>query len=105
MNIFVGEVVIFETEEAENNVRQEHVKVLIQAFIEELENIDGIDETFTYNIFNVLKNKTGAKGKNLFMPVRCAVTGQQHGPDMGKILIALGKEKTLNRLNDLINRL
>ena len=105
MNIFFGDVVTFETPEAEEIVRAEHVKGLVEAFITELESIDEIDEAFTSNIFNVLKEKTGAKGKNLFMPVRCAVTGQQHGPDMGKILIALGKEKTLNRLKELVTRL
>lgn len=105
MNIFFGDVVTFETPEAEEIVKAEHVKGLVEAFIAELEAIDEIDEVFTSNIFNVLKEKTGAKGKNLFMPVRCAVTGQQHGPDMGKILIALGKEKTLNRLKELVTRL
>ncbi len=105
MNIFFGDVVVFETTEAEETVRAEHVKGLVEAFIQELENIQEIDEEFAKNIFNVLKDKTGAKGKNLFMPVRCAVTGQQHGPDMGKILIALGKEKTLNRLKELATRL
>ncbi|QSX05964.1 glutamate--tRNA ligase [Sedimentibacter sp. zth1] len=105
MNIFFGDTVTFETDEAEAIVKQEHVKGLLEAFIAELDAIDDIDEEFTKNIFNILKKKTGAKGKNLFMPVRCAVTGQQHGPDMGKILIALGKEKTINRLKELVTRL
>ncbi len=105
MNIFFGDTVSFETPEAEEIVKAEHVKGLIEAFIAELEAIDEIDETFASDIFNILKEKTGAKGKNLFMPVRCAVTGQQHGPDMGKILIALGKGKTVNRLKDLITKL
>lgn len=105
MDIFFGDVVKFETEDAENIIKQEHVKGLLEVFIEEIESVDNIDEEFTKSIFKVLKNRTGAKGKNLFMPVRCAVTGQQHGPDMGKILIALGKEKVLNRLKELITRL
>lgn len=105
INIFFGDTVTFETEEAFEIVKGEHVKGLIEAFIEELESIDEINEEFASGIFNVLKAKTGAKGKNLFMPVRCAVTGQQHGPDMGKILIALGKEKTLNRLKELLTRI
>lgn len=105
MTIFFGDTVTFETPEAEEIVRAEHVKELLEAFIVELENIDVIDEQFAATIFNVLKQKTGAKGKNLFMPIRCAVTGQQHGPDMGKILIALGKEKIINRIKELISRL
>ena len=105
MGIFFGDIVKFETEEAENIVKADHVKGLLEAFIEELNSIEEVTSEFASGIFNVLKAKTGAKGKNLFMPIRCAVTGQQHGPDMDKILVALGKETIINRLQELIQRI
>ena len=33
-----------------------------------------------------LKNATGLKGKNLFMPLRLAITGMDHGPELVKII-------------------
>jgi glutamyl-tRNA synthetase len=33
-----------------------------------------------------VQEKTGRKGKNLFMPLRRALTGMSHGPDMGALL-------------------
>ncbi|MCB1822866.1 MAG: glutamate--tRNA ligase, partial [Candidatus Competibacteraceae bacterium] len=33
-----------------------------------------------------LKQRTGAKGKNLFMPLRAALTGETHGPELARIL-------------------
>ncbi|OWU83372.1 glutamyl-tRNA ligase [Oceanicola sp. 22II-s10i] len=33
-----------------------------------------------------VKDKTGRKGKGLFMPLRKAVTGQAHGPDMSQVM-------------------
>ncbi len=33
-----------------------------------------------------VKEKTGRKGKALFMPLRLAVTGEAHGPDMGELM-------------------
>lgn len=33
-----------------------------------------------------VKEATGRKGKGLFMPLRLALTGQPHGPDMSKLL-------------------
>jgi glutamyl-tRNA synthetase len=33
-----------------------------------------------------MKEKTGRKGKALFMPLRKALTGAAHGPDMKKLL-------------------
>ncbi len=105
MSIFFGDTVEFETSEVEEIVKADHVKNLLEVFVDELNSIDEVTLEFAKGIFNVLKSKTGAKGKNLFMPVRCAVTGQQHGPEMDKILVALGKDKILNRLKYVISLL
>jgi len=45
-----------------------------------------------------VKAKTGAKGKGLFMPLRKAITGEDHGPDMASLLPLIGREKILGRL-------
>ncbi len=45
-----------------------------------------------------IKEATGAKGRALFMPLRQALTGQSHGPDMGALLPLIGREKVLKRL-------
>ena len=46
----------------------------------------------------VLKETTGRKGKGLFMPLRKALTGRPHGPDMGVILQLMGRERARRRL-------
>ncbi len=38
-----------------------------------------------------VKEATGRKGKGLFMPLRKALTGQAHGPDMGELMPLLAK--------------
>ncbi|MCD8497850.1 MAG: glutamate--tRNA ligase [Alphaproteobacteria bacterium] len=48
---------------------------------------------------NVLKEKTGRKGKALFMPLRQALTGMEHGPEMDKMLLLIGPEKAKERLS------
>ena len=45
-----------------------------------------------------LKAETGRKGKGLFMPLRLALTGQQHGPSMDDMLQLLGADKAKARL-------
>ena len=45
-----------------------------------------------------LKAETGRKGKGLFMPLRLALTGQQHGPSMDDMLQLLGTAKAKARL-------
>lgn len=46
----------------------------------------------------ILKKETGRKGKGLFMPLRKALTGLEHGPDMKDMLPLIGRQNTLARL-------
>lgn len=41
---------------------------------------------------------TGTKGKALFMPLRQALTGLDHGPELATLLPLIGREKALKRL-------
>jgi glutamyl-tRNA synthetase len=45
-----------------------------------------------------LKASSGRKGKELFMPLRLALTAQSHGPDMGALLPLIGRNQALLRL-------
>jgi glutamyl-tRNA synthetase len=45
-----------------------------------------------------LKAETGRAGKALFLPLRRALTGRDHGPDMGAMLPLIGKDAALARL-------
>ena len=47
---------------------------------------------------NALKAATGRKGKGLFMPLRKALTGLEHGPEMGAVLPLIGRKAVLERL-------
>lgn len=40
----------------------------------------------------------GLKGRDVFMPVRVALTGRLHGPDLGELLELLGVEEAARRL-------
>lgn len=45
-----------------------------------------------------LKQATGAKGKALFQPLRLALTGRDHGPELAALLPLIGRSNTLARL-------
>lgn len=47
---------------------------------------------------SALKDATGRKGKALFLPLRQALTGMDHGPDMAALLPLIGREAALARL-------
>lgn len=46
-----------------------------------------------------VKGATGVKGKALFMPLRLALTGLDHGPELGALLPLIGRERAKARLS------
>lgn len=47
---------------------------------------------------DAVKAETGAKGRALFMPLRLALTGLDHGPDLSALLPLIGRERAARRL-------
>lgn len=46
-----------------------------------------------------VKEATGAKGRALFLPLRRALTGRDHGPDMAELLPLIAKDAAVARLS------
>ncbi|MBX3480676.1 MAG: glutamate--tRNA ligase [Caulobacter sp.] len=71
-----------------------------QAFLDQAaallpETVDGD----TWGVWTTaVKEATGAKGRALFMPLRKALTGMDHGPEMGPLLALIGRDKAARRL-------
>jgi glutamyl-tRNA synthetase len=51
-----------------------------------------------------LKQSTGRKGRDLFHPLRLALTGRDSGPEMAGLLQAMGKDRALHRLEAAARR-
>ena len=56
------------------------------------------DATSWQAFTNSVKEKTGAKGKALFMPLRQALTGLDHGPEMAALFPLIGEARARKRL-------
>ena len=53
---------------------------------------------------NAIKPKVKAKGKNLFMPVRIALTGKEHGPELKRIFPVLGLDHVKRRFERALSK-
>lgn len=49
-------------------------------------------------IVSSIKEKSGAKGKGLFQPIRAAITGKLSGPELDQVIQNIGKEGCLARI-------
>ena len=94
-----------ELTEAEREVMAgETVPTVLEAFKAKLEAMS--DEEFVVeNIFPQIKavqKETGIKGKNLFMPIRIAVSGEMHGPELPDTIYLLGREKSIQHIEKML---
>lgn len=56
-------------------------------------------DTTTWKLWTTaLKEKTGRSGKALFLPLRLALTGEEHGPELRDLLPLIGRKRALERL-------
>ncbi len=67
---------------------------------EELPN-DPFDETTWDTWTSNIKDKTGLKGKDLFMPLRLILTGKSHGPELKYLLPLFDKNGILQKLGKI----
>ena len=92
------------TDEAKEVLSAETVPVVLTAFKAKLEELS--DEEFNRDcIFPLIKEvqkETGVKGKNLFMPIRIAVSGEMHGPELPDTIELLGKDKAIKHIEKVM---
>ena len=89
-------------EEAKEVLSGESVPEVVKNFKQQIEQLETFDAEDIKAAMKAVQKETGHKGKNLFMPIRVATTGQVHGPDLPQAIRLLGKDKILARLNKLI---
>ncbi|MEL7231442.1 MAG: glutamate--tRNA ligase [Pseudomonadota bacterium] len=68
-----------------------------KAFCDTAAELLGDDASWS-DLVRKLKDNTDRKGKRLFMPLRKALTGRQHGPELGPILALVGADRARARL-------
>ncbi len=74
-------------------IKSEKSKRVFECFLRETENVEEWNgETFRA-VMKKIQKETGIKGKELWMPIRVALTGQEHGPELPTVVELLGKEK------------
>ena len=88
-------------------VREETARPVIEAMRDKLAALDPADFS-AENIKPLTKEvqkETGIKGRQLFMPIRIAVSGQMHGPELPNLIEVLGQAKALDHMDQVLAKI
>ncbi len=83
-------------------ITQTGVDELIRAFTRLVEQSTTLDADTYKALIKDAGNATGMKGKMLFMPIRIAISGTMHGPDLPKMMHLLGRDVLIERLEQTL---
>lgn len=76
----------------------ETVPLVLKSFYEKVNQAETFDAAAVKQALKKIRKENKLGGKEVFMPVRIAVTGEQHGPDIDKLIALMGKETYEARL-------
>ena len=86
------------TGETRAALTEPYAKAVLEAFLNEFEKAATLDGASYDRIVSDVKTKTGEKGRRLYMPLRCALTGKEEGVELVKVVRLLGREKAVERI-------
>ncbi|MFZ5634556.1 MAG: glutamate--tRNA ligase [Bacillota bacterium] len=98
IDVFFAEAVDPVDEEARAVLRQEEVPAVLGRLRDKLAAAPSVDEESVKSMLKSLGKELGLGGKKIFMPLRVAVTGRTHGPELHQVIAILGAAKTIRRL-------
>ncbi len=98
VGIFFEDNLQLENEEARETLRAEQVPLVLANLQSKLAELPVIDEGAVKALLKALTKELKLGGKQVYMPIRLALTGQSHGPELYYIIPILGKERIAQRI-------
>jgi len=72
------------------------------SFLRQLPNYETLTSEAFRQIMKTVNKETGVMGKDLWMPIRIALTGALHGPELPPIAALLGKERVRKSIAQIV---
>ncbi len=90
------------SDEAATLLKDGRAREIVRLFSDALASNDLQAGDFYTIAVKEVRKESGAKGRELYMPLRAAITGSTAGPELDKIAAILGREAILKRLESVL---
>jgi len=96
--IFFREVIFPLAPEVEAILRNKAAPVVLKYFLAKLEAGEEFNEEKVVEILQRGQKDTGFRGQEFYFPLRVALTGKIHGPELPRVMMGLGRKRCRQRL-------
>ncbi len=91
--IFYSDNLVISEEQARMVLVKPTSKQVLAHFLKKLNSVNEVNVDIFRNIMKDVQQETGISKEDLWMPIRVALTGATHGPDLPVVIEIFGKEK------------
>ncbi|CVK21192.1 glutamate--tRNA ligase [Sporomusa sphaeroides] len=105
IDVFFNDTIDFENEEAHEIMKDAAIPEVMAAFKNKLAALETVEPAAVQAILKGIVKELKLGGKKVYMPVRIAVTGKMHGPELINLIPLIGKDRTLARIDSLIAKI
>ncbi|MBU2510561.1 glutamate--tRNA ligase [bacterium] len=102
LDLFFNDNPTIEDEDLLAKVKEEPSQQVYKCFIEKVGELDELSSENFGQVMKAVQKETGVKGKNLWIPMRIAITLMEHGPDLSSVVDIFGKEKCLQMVRRVL---
>ncbi|HWR44557.1 glutamate--tRNA ligase [Sporomusa sp.] len=102
IDVFFNDDFHFESEEAHEIMKDADIPKVMEAFKARLADLEPVEPAAVQAILKGITKELKLGGKKVYMPVRIAITGKMHGPELINLIPLIGKERTLARMDSLL---
>lgn len=103
--IFFEDNVEFENDEAMQVLKDEDIPKVMDCFRVKMQELENVDVESVKALLKAITKELKLGGKKVYMPLRVALTGKMHGPDLFHIIPIIGRERTLTRLDTTLAKI
>lgn len=105
IDVFFNDAIDFESEEAHDIMKDADIPRVMEAFKNRLTALETVEPAAVQAILKGITKELKLGGKKVYMPVRIAITGKMHGPELINLIPLIGRERTLARMDSLIAKI
>lgn len=98
VGIYFDDHVVMENQEAGEILKDKDIPVVMEAFRRKIAEMEVLNPENTKALLKSLTKELKLGGKKVYMPIRVALTGQTHGPELYYMIPILGRDRILVRL-------
>jgi len=102
VKIFYNNTLHISEDNAKAILKKSTSEIVLNTFLEKANSYSEIDLLIFKNIMKEIQNQSGIEKEKLWMPLRVALTGVTHGPELPAVIEIFGKQKIQNFINQAL---